>query len=124
MPDFDSKTLFAASTTIRSKAISPTRSMAAIATWPVEARRFPGVRYDFRDVMEKPNQAYAFRRLACRAVQRGKDRTDGPPSASQGCRHRRSRLDRIDPRYEMARTGLEVVAIERGPWRDTATDFI
>jgi choline dehydrogenase-like flavoprotein len=25
--------------------------------------------------------------------------------------------------YELARTGLEVVAIERGPWRDTATDF-
>jgi gluconate 2-dehydrogenase alpha chain len=24
---------------------------------------------------------------------------------------------------ELARTGLEVVAIERGPWRDTATDF-
>jgi gluconate 2-dehydrogenase alpha chain len=25
--------------------------------------------------------------------------------------------------YELARTGLDVVAIERGPWRDTATDF-
>lgn len=25
--------------------------------------------------------------------------------------------------YELARQGLEVVAIERGPWRDTATDF-
>jgi gluconate 2-dehydrogenase alpha chain len=25
--------------------------------------------------------------------------------------------------YELARTGLEVVAIERGPWRDTASDF-
>ena len=25
--------------------------------------------------------------------------------------------------YELARTGLEVVALERGPWRDTATDF-
>lgn len=25
--------------------------------------------------------------------------------------------------YELARTGLEVVAMERGPWRDTATDF-
>ena len=25
--------------------------------------------------------------------------------------------------YELAKTGLEVVAIERGPWRDTATDF-
>jgi gluconate 2-dehydrogenase alpha chain len=25
--------------------------------------------------------------------------------------------------YELARSGLEVVAIERGPWRDTATDF-
>ena len=25
--------------------------------------------------------------------------------------------------YELARTGLEVVAIERGPWRDTAADF-
>jgi gluconate 2-dehydrogenase alpha chain len=25
--------------------------------------------------------------------------------------------------YELSRTGLEVVAIERGPWRDTATDF-
>ena len=25
--------------------------------------------------------------------------------------------------YELAQTGLDVVAIERGPWRDTATDF-
>ena len=25
--------------------------------------------------------------------------------------------------YELAKTGLNVVAIERGPWRDTATDF-
>ena len=25
--------------------------------------------------------------------------------------------------YELARTGLDVVAIERGPWRDTASDF-
>ncbi len=25
--------------------------------------------------------------------------------------------------YELSRKGLEVVAIERGPWRDTATDF-
>src|SRR4029077_4640638 len=25
--------------------------------------------------------------------------------------------------YEMAKLGLDVVAIERGPWRDTATDF-
>lgn len=25
--------------------------------------------------------------------------------------------------YEMAKAGLDVVAIERGPWRDTATDF-
>ncbi len=25
--------------------------------------------------------------------------------------------------YELSRTGLEVVAIERGPWRDTAVDF-
>lgn len=25
--------------------------------------------------------------------------------------------------YELAKTGLQVVAIERGPWRDTATDF-
>ena len=25
--------------------------------------------------------------------------------------------------YELAKAGLEVVAIERGPWRDTATDF-
>lgn len=25
--------------------------------------------------------------------------------------------------YELARAGLDVVAIERGPWRDTATDF-
>jgi gluconate 2-dehydrogenase alpha chain len=25
--------------------------------------------------------------------------------------------------YEMAKQGLDVVAIERGPWRDTATDF-
>jgi gluconate 2-dehydrogenase alpha chain len=25
--------------------------------------------------------------------------------------------------YELSRTGLEVVAIERGPWRDIATDF-
>ncbi len=25
--------------------------------------------------------------------------------------------------YELAKTGLSVVAIERGPWRDTATDF-
>ncbi len=25
--------------------------------------------------------------------------------------------------YELARSGLSVVAIERGPWRDTATDF-
>jgi gluconate 2-dehydrogenase alpha chain len=24
---------------------------------------------------------------------------------------------------ELARTGLDVVAIERGPWRDTASDF-
>ncbi len=24
---------------------------------------------------------------------------------------------------ELARAGLDVVAIERGPWRDTATDF-
>jgi gluconate 2-dehydrogenase alpha chain len=25
--------------------------------------------------------------------------------------------------YELAKVGLDVVAIERGPWRDTATDF-
>ena len=25
--------------------------------------------------------------------------------------------------YELAKSGLSVVAIERGPWRDTATDF-
>ncbi|MGY3582517.1 choline dehydrogenase-like flavoprotein [Bradyrhizobium sp. USDA 4341] len=25
--------------------------------------------------------------------------------------------------YELACTGLEGVAVERGPWRDTATDF-
>lgn len=25
--------------------------------------------------------------------------------------------------YELARAGLDIVAIERGPWRDTATDF-
>ena len=25
--------------------------------------------------------------------------------------------------YELAKAGLDVVAIERGPWRDTATDF-
>ena len=25
--------------------------------------------------------------------------------------------------YELAKSGLNVVAIERGPWRDTATDF-
>jgi choline dehydrogenase-like flavoprotein len=25
--------------------------------------------------------------------------------------------------YEMAKIGLDVVALERGPWRDTATDF-
>ncbi|WP_407165742.1 GMC family oxidoreductase [Bradyrhizobium sp. ORS 111] len=25
--------------------------------------------------------------------------------------------------YELARTGLDVVALERGPWRDTASDF-
>ena len=25
--------------------------------------------------------------------------------------------------YEVAKAGLDVVAIERGPWRDTATDF-
>ena len=25
--------------------------------------------------------------------------------------------------HELAATGLNVVAIERGPWRDTATDF-
>ena len=25
--------------------------------------------------------------------------------------------------YELAEAGLDVVAVERGPWRDTATDF-
>ena len=25
--------------------------------------------------------------------------------------------------YELSRTGLDVVALERGPWRDTAGDF-
>lgn len=25
--------------------------------------------------------------------------------------------------YELAKRGLDIVAIERGPWRDTATDF-
>ena len=25
--------------------------------------------------------------------------------------------------YELSHAGLDVVAIERGPWRDTATDF-
>ena len=25
--------------------------------------------------------------------------------------------------HELAQEGLDIVAIERGPWRDTATDF-
>ena len=25
--------------------------------------------------------------------------------------------------YELTKAGLDVVAIERGPWRDTASDF-
>jgi hypothetical protein len=56
---------------------------------------FPGVRYDFRDVMAKPNQAYTHRRWRCRAGRRG-EKTDSPSSSAQGCRHRRPRLDRIN----------------------------
>ena len=32
-------------------------------------------------------------------------------------------MDRRDPRQRAHRPGLDVVAIERGPWRDTATAF-
>jgi gluconate 2-dehydrogenase gamma chain len=59
MPDFDSKMLFAAiyTNTIEGYFADPVyggnRDMAG---WKLVG--FPGVRYDFRDVMEKPNQAY------------------------------------------------------------------
>ena len=84
---------------------------------------FPGVRDDFRDVMEKPNQVYML-----------------PPVGMQGrSAWGRELMARRLPRkdvvivglgwtgsilaHELARTGLNIVAIERGPWRDTATDF-
>ena len=59
LPDFDSKMLFAAiyANTIEGYFADPAyggnRDMAG---WKLVG--FPGVRYDFRDVMEKPNQAY------------------------------------------------------------------
>jgi gluconate 2-dehydrogenase gamma chain len=55
----------------------------------------PGARYDFHDVMAKPNQAYT---LPPAAMQGGPawDKTDDAPSSPQGCRLRRSRLGRID----------------------------
>ena len=41
------------------KASFPTRSMAATATWSGwKLVGFPGTRYDYRDVMERPNQPY------------------------------------------------------------------
>ena len=60
LPDFDSKMLFAAvhGNTIEGFFADPAyggnRDMVG---WKLVG--FPGVRYDFRDVMDKPNQAYA-----------------------------------------------------------------
>jgi gluconate 2-dehydrogenase gamma chain len=60
LPDFDSRMLFTAiySNTIEGYFADPAyggnRDMVG---WKLVG--FPGVRYDFRDVMEKPNQAYA-----------------------------------------------------------------
>jgi gluconate 2-dehydrogenase gamma chain len=60
LPDFDSRMLFSAihANTIEGYFADPVyggnRDMVG---WKLVG--FPGVRYDFRDVMEKPNQAYA-----------------------------------------------------------------
>jgi len=41
----------------------------------------------------------------------------------RGCGPGGLRLDRRDPRQELTDASLDVVAIERGGWRDTSTDF-
>ena len=84
---------------------------------------FPGVRYDFRDVIDETEPG----------LHAAAGRHAGPSGVGRTLMARR--LPRKDVvivglgwtgsimALELARTGLDVVAIERGPWRDTATDF-
>ena len=102
------------------KAIFPIRATAAITAWrPGSISAFPApapISSNGSTETTFPTRSARFQLLA-----KGPDHgTHGPP---QGCRHRRSRLDRLDHGMEMCEEGLEVLALERGPDRDTVPRF-
>src|SRR6266581_3012080 len=47
----------------------------------------------------------------------------GAQTSEKRRRHCRARLDRLDHGARAHRRRLDVIAIERGPWRDSPTDF-
>ena len=86
---------------------------------------FPGARYDYRDWIDRHNERYPLPPVGIGGRPRiGTPRGHGAQTAARkdaviiGLGWTGSILAE-----ELTRAGLDVVAIERGPWRDTATDF-
>ena len=89
---------------------------------------FPGARYDYRPYVAKHGeQLEPRRRSASRAGRTGRPRRKEPRHGAQiavgRCRARRLRLDGAILGQELTDAGLQVLALERGGWRDTPTDF-
>ena len=90
---------------------------------------FPGARYDYRDWVHRHNERYPYPPVSI----------DGPGGLDIASNLRSRTWRASSPQrmwrssasagrgsilaHELTDEGLDVVAIERGPWRDTATDF-
>ena len=87
---------------------------------------FPGARYDYRDWVDRHNERFPLPPVGIA----------GHPDWTRRLRWLMTfKLPRKDVviiglgwtgsilAHELADAGLDVVAIERGPWRDTATEF-
>jgi len=79
----------------------------------------------YRDYILKYNQPYPFGPVSIMAAKRaGRRRADhGENAPPQGRGDHGAGLDRFHHGPELTDAGLDVLAIERGPWRDTAMDF-
>ena len=91
---------------------------------------FPGARYDYRDHIAKHNQPYP----ATASLDPRAQRVVSPGLRTRSYSWQRSYLQSDVAiiglgwtgailAQELTDQGLDVVAIERGPWRDTATSF-
>jgi Gluconate 2-dehydrogenase subunit 3 len=93
---------------------------------------FPGARYDYRDWVERHNERYphppisiaGFRAPSQQQPWR-RPRSERMATKLPATRHRHRRLGWTGSiiAESMTKAGYNVVAIEHGPWRDTATDF-